>query len=180
MSAIPRRFLAGVAFVAAGALLAGGLIAGAALLPVGPWPYVLAWLAIGTGFVALALASAFNPAARVALAVGAAGWALYALAGASLGLPAELALIAAPVAAVGGLIGAIVLFAERAFAGRLPVAFLATMVVSALFVLGALGVLTGYVSIMLLLFAAGLIVTGVLLMRGGTGSQASSPRDAAS
>lgn len=162
-----RRAGAGIAFLVAGALLALGILLGLAGLGVGPWPTVLAWIGVGVGFVILALGSVANLVARIALVAGAVGWFLLALDETGLGLPAALTLIGLLAASLGGVVGAIVLFTGKEITDRSAVAFIATTIVAAILLIGAVAglPLAGLGLVLTLLFAAGLVITGGLLSR---------------
>ena len=162
------RTLAGIAFI-----VGGGLLALAALLqlPGSPvadgaqWVSFLADLAIAAGFALLAF-EVVNFPARIALIVAAAGWLLFAV-GEVAGLPGELGTVAAIAAAGGGLVSAILLRSDGLFGVRTSLVFLvATAIFAVLVFFQILGVdLQGVGLLLTLLFAAGLIVTGVLLVQ---------------
>ena len=163
-----RRSLVGIAFIVGGALLALAALLGLAGDPVAEgvrWVSFLADLVIAVAFGLLAweVVSRF---ARIAFIVAAAGWALLAV-GALAGLPGQLGTVAAIAAAGGGLVGAILLRPNGYFAARASLVFLiATAIYAVLVFFKILGVdLQGVGLLLTLLFAAGLIVTGVLLQQ---------------
>jgi hypothetical protein len=156
-----RRSAAGVTFIVAGALLLLavllGLVPGVTFVP---WLRVLALLAIGVGFLILAIGSVANLIARIALIVGAVGWLLLGLAGAGLALPEPLGLIAAVLAALGGVVGSIVLYTGKEITDRSAIVFIITTLVSAIYLLVPMGNAT-IATFITLVFAAGLVLTGV-------------------
>lgn len=157
-----RRSAAGISFIVGGVLILLAVVLGlAAVGATGPWVTVLADLAIAVGFAILAIGSVANVIARVALIVAAVGWFLLALGAAGVGLPGELLSIAAVLAAIGGLLGAIVLYTGKEITDRSAVAFIVTTIVAAIVLLvpaifAPLGVLVP------ILLGAGFIITGVL------------------
>ena len=171
---VSRRSLVGIAFIVGGALLALAALVGLAASPGPEVARVLSFvadLAIAAGFVLLALEVA-AVATRVALIVAAAGWLLFAL-GELAGLPGQLGTVAAIAAAGGGLAAAILLRSSGFFGPRAAIVFLvATAAYAVLVFFGILGVdLQGVGLLLTLIFAAGLIVTGVLLQRGRAASR---------
>jgi hypothetical protein len=156
-----RRSAAGISFIVAGALILLGVILGVAAIGGGSWLTVLAYLAIAVGFAILAIGSIANVIARIALIVAAIGWALLAFSAAGVGAPAEVLSIAALLAAIGGVIGAIVLYTGREITDRSAVAFIVTTILAAIILLlpallAPLGVLVP------ILLGIGFIITGVL------------------
>lgn len=162
-----RRGAAGIAFIVAGALLLLDFLLGlGGVNALDPWLTVLAYLAIAVGFVLLAIGSVANVVARIALIVGAIGWFLLAIAPV-VALPAPLGTVAAIAAAVGGVVGAIVLYTGKEITNRSAVAFIVTTIVAAILLLAPLaGIgLDVFGTILALVFAVGLVLTGVLFYR---------------
>jgi hypothetical protein len=163
-----RRAASGIAFI-----IAGALVALAALLPLlnvsVPWFIVLAYVALAVAFGILGLGAVNNTVAKVCLIAAAVGWAILALAGLIAGLPPVLVTIAAILAGVGGLVGAIVLYVGKEITNMAAVAFIVATALGLLVLLGSpLGVFslgTTLALIIVLLFGAALIVTGVLFRR---------------
>ncbi|WP_395640296.1 hypothetical protein [Pseudolysinimonas sp.] len=161
-----RRGAAGIAFIVAGALLLLATLLGFAAVGTGPWLGLLANLALAVGFAVLAVGSVANVVARVALIVAAVGFLLIALS-TIVSLPAPIGTIAIVAAAIGGLVGAIVLYTGKEITDRSAVAFIVTMAIYAAIVLFGLaavplGILGNLLSIA---FAVGLILTGLLFSR---------------
>ena len=161
-----RRGAAGIALIVSGALFLIAL-----LLPlVGqnfPLVAVLAEVALVIALVILALGSVNNRLAQVALFAAAVGWAIIALAGwGVIAFPAIVITLAAIVAAVGGVVGAIVIYTGKEITNRPAIAFIVAMILGALFLLG-LGILPlgSLATIVVLLFGLALIVAGVLFRR---------------
>ncbi|MBX3100403.1 MAG: hypothetical protein KF761_12590 [Salinibacterium sp.] len=161
-----RRSTSGIALIVAGALF---LLA--VLLPLVsvslPWLVLLADAAMVVALVILALGAVNNTVAKVSLFAGAVGWAVLALAGLGLVLPAPLPAIAALVAGVGGLIGAIVLYVGKEITNRAAVIFIVATALGLLYLLGAIGTLAlGTLgTVVTVLFGAALIVAGVYFRR---------------
>lgn len=163
-----RRAAAGIAFIVAGAL-----VVLAALLPMlnvaVPWFWALAYVALAVAFGVLGFGAVNSTLAKISLIAAAIGWALLALNALGLGLPAVLITIAAIVAGLGGLVGAIVLYIGKEITNRAAVAFIVATALGLLVLLGSpLGVFSlgsTLTLILVLLFGAALIVTGVLFRR---------------
>jgi len=163
-----RRTLAGIAFIVGGGLLALAALLGLAGSPVADsahWVLFVADLAIAAGFGLLAF-EVVNSLARIALIVAAAGWLLLAV-GEVAGLPGQLGTVAAIAAAGGGLVSAILLRSGDLLGTRASLVFLiATAIYAVKVFFEILGAdLQGVGLLLTLLFAAGLIVTGVLLQQ---------------
>lgn len=154
-----RRSAAGISFIVGGALLLLALLLGFTSTSLGPWPTILAYLALAVGFIILAVGSIANVIARVSLIVAGVGWALLGLAG-FVAIPETLVSIATFAAALGGVVGAIVLYVGKEITDRSAVAFIVTTVVAAIWLLVPVG--GDIAKILLLLTAVGFIVTGVL------------------
>jgi hypothetical protein len=169
-----RRSTAGIAFIVAGVLLLVEIILNVAgVTATGPWLDVLAYLAIAVGLVILAIGSVASIVARIALIAGAIGYLVLALGTGGAPLPGALWTIALILAALGGLIGAIVLYTGKEITNRSAVAFIATTIVAAvLFLLLAASVVvdSAVFLVLIVLFGIGLVITGVLLNRVQRGS----------
>lgn len=161
-----RRSAAGIAFIVAGALILIGLLLGYVPgVALGPWPTVLAYLAVAAGFVILAIGSVANVIARIALVVGAVGWFLVALATAGLALPAPLGLLAAIAAALGGVVGSIVLYTGKEITDRSAVAFIVTTIAAAILLLVPAESVVPIAVLLVVIVGVGFVVTGVLFHR---------------
>jgi hypothetical protein len=163
-----RRSAAGILLLVAGALLLLDILLGfAGVNALDPWLVVLAYLAIGVAFILLAIGSIANLIARIALIVGGIGWLLLALGAAGVALPSPIGAVAAVAAAVGGLVGAIVLYTGKEITDRSAVAFIVTTIVAAIILLaGVFSIGLGvFGQILGIVFAIGLIITGWLFYR---------------
>jgi len=165
MSAIStsRRAAAGIALIVAGAFFILAVVL--PLLGVSvPWLTLIAYVAMAVALVILALGAVNNLVAKISLFAGAVGWALLALAGLGLGLPAGVVSFGAVLAALGTLIGAIVLYVGKEIKNTPAIAFVVTAVLAALVLLGTLGVLAlgEFGTILIALLGIALVVTGVL------------------
>ena len=159
-----RRSVAGIVFVVAGALLLLGVILGAAGVAQATWITALAELAIAAALVILAVGSIANLIARISLIAAAVGWLILALAPLIPQLPGGLVGVAAVVAAVGGILGSVVLLVGREITDRSAIAFIATMIVAAIFLFGVIGVFAlGQLAVLVtVLLGIGLVLTGIL------------------
>ena len=168
-----RRGIAGIVFIIAGALLALAIVL--PLLGVSVslgWLAALAYAGIAVAFAILGFGAVNSTLAKVTLIVAAIGWALLAIATVVPGLPALLILIAAVIAAVGGLIGAIVLYVGKEIRNTPALVFIATTVLGLLYLLPRIATTVSFGSlgtVIAVLFAAGLIITGVLFYQKETG-----------
>lgn len=163
------RASAGIALIIAGVLFVLAIVL--PLMGVGlPWLGVIAYAAMAVALVLLALGVASDPLARIALYVGALGWALLALSGFGLALPAGFVTLGVILAAVGGLVAAIVLFVRKGASGNAALAFLIAAVLGALFLLNSAGLfaLGTFGTVIAALFGAALIYTGYLFRSRGS------------
>lgn len=157
-----RRATAGIAFIVAGAA-----IALASLLPyVGvslPWLSLIGFAAIAIGLLVLAIGAVNNTVAKIALIAGAIGWAVLVVAGIGFSLPAVVGTVGVILAALGTLIGAIVLYTGREIVNSSAILFVATALVAALALLARLGLfsLGEFGAIITILLGIGFLVTGI-------------------
>ena len=162
-----RRSVAGIVLVVAGVLLLLDFVLGLANVgALSPWLTLLAYLAIGVAFLILALASFRGTITRIALIVGAVGWLLLALA-LVVALPAVLVTVALVAAALGTLIGAIALYVGKEVTNQSAIAFVVTGIVAAIILFAAVAgaALGDFGTVLAIVFALLLIVTGVLFAR---------------
>ena len=158
-----RRGIAGIALIISGALFLLAVI-----LPYlnVTFPYVttLAEIALVVALAFLAVGAVNNNIVKVSLFAAAAGWAVLALSTLGLSIPSGVLQIAAVVAAVGGVVGAIVLYTGKEVRNRPAIVFIVAMALAALFLLSLVGVLSlGQLGLIVaVLFGAALIVAGVL------------------
>ena len=161
-----RRAAAGIALIVAGAFFVRSVVLPRLGLAV-PWLTLIAYVAMAAALVILALGAVNNLVAKIALFAGAVGWALLVLAGLGLGLPAAVLSVAAVLAALGTLIGAIVLYVGKEIKNNAAIVFVIAAILAALVLLGLLGVfaLGAFGSIVIVLLGIALIVTGVFFRR---------------
>jgi hypothetical protein len=158
-----RRSTAGIIFIVAGVLLAFAVILPLVGVTVGGWLLAIAYLAIAVAFAVLGIGAVNSTLTKVLLIAAAVGWLLLALAAFGLALPAVLITIAALVAGIGGLVGAIVLYVGKEVRNLPAVIFIITTALGLVYLLPRIGVsIASLATIVAVLFAAGLIVTGVL------------------
>jgi hypothetical protein len=158
-----RRSTAGIIFIVAGVLLALAVILPLVGVAVGGWLLAIAYLAITAAFAVLGIGAVNSTLTKVLLIAAAVGWLLLALAAFGLALPSVLITIAALVAGVAGLIAAIVLYVGKEVRNLPAVIFIITTALGLLYLLPRIGVsIASLATIIAVLFAAGLIVTGVL------------------
>ncbi len=165
---VSRRAASGIALI-----IAGALVVLAALLPLlsvsVSWLGAIAYIAIAVALAILAIGAVNNTVVKVVLIAAAVGWALLALSALGIALPAVIVTIAAIVAGVGGLVGAIVLYVGKEITNMAALAFIVATVLGLLVLLASpLGVFTLDANlglILAVLFGVALIVTGVLFRR---------------
>ena len=161
-----RRSTSGIALIVAGALFI--LLV---LLPLAgvnlPWLALLASAAMVVAFGILALGAVNNTVAKIALFAAAVGWAVIAIAGIGLVLPAVILTLAVVIAALAGLVGAIVLYVGKEITNRAGLAFVVATVIGAFYLLNAIGTFgaMGLYVVVVLLFGAALVVAGVFFRR---------------
>ena len=166
---VSRRSASGIALI-----IAGALVVLAAILPLlsvsVPWLMVLAYAAIAVALGILGFGAVNNTVAKVALIASAVGWALLALVGLGIALPSVIVTIAAVVAGVGMLVGAIVLYVGKEITNMSALAFIVAGALGLIYllatVLGAFS-LASLAVVVVILFGVALIVTGVLFRRVG-------------
>jgi hypothetical protein len=160
---VSRRSTAGIVFLIAGVLLALAVILPLVGVAVGGWLAAIAYLAIAVAFLVLGIGAVNAMLTKVMLIAAAVGWAVLGLAAFGLALPSVLITIAALVAGVAGLIGAIVLYTGKEVRNLPALIFIITTALGLLFLLPRIGVSLGTLStVVAVLFAAGLIITGVM------------------
>lgn len=158
-----RRATAGITFIVAGAAL---LLA--ALLPfVGvsvPWLALIGFAAITVGLVILALGAVNSVVTKIALFVGALGWAIIVLTSVGIAVPGVVGTIGVVLAALGTLVGAIVLYTGREIVNSSAIVFVVTAIVAALFLLARAGLfsLGQFGDVVTIALGVGFLVTGVL------------------
>jgi len=158
-----RRSTAGIIFIVAGVLLAFAVILPLVGVAVGGWLLAIAYLAIAVAFAVLGIGAVNSTLTKVLLIAAAVGWLVLALAAFGLGLPAVLITIAALVAGVAGLIAAILLYVGKEVRNLHAIIFIVTTALGPVYLLPRIGVsIASLATIIAVLFAAGLIVTGVL------------------
>lgn len=158
-----RRSTAGIVFIIAGVLLALAILLPLLKGPSVPWLGAIAYLAIAVAFAILGIGAVNATLTKVMLIAAAVGWAVLGINAFGLGLPSVLITIAALVAGVAGLIGAIVLYTGKEVRNLPAVIFIITAALGLVYLLPVIGVgLAGLATIVAVLFAAGLIVSGVM------------------
>jgi hypothetical protein len=161
-----RRSTAGIIFIVAGALLALAVILPLVGVAVGGWLVAIAYLAIAVAFAVLGIGAVNSTLSKVLLVATAVGWLLLSIAAFGLALPSVLITIAALVAGVAGLIAAIVLYIGKEVRNLPAIIFIITTALGLLYLLPRIGVsIASLATIVAVLFAAGLIVTGVLFFQ---------------
>jgi len=161
-----RRSTAGIIFIVAGVLLALAVILPLVGVAVGGWLVAIAYLAIAVAFAVLGIGAVNSTLSKVLLVAAAVGWLLLALVAFGLALPSVLITIAALVAGVAGLIAAIVLYVGKEVRNLPAIIFIITTALGLVYLLPRIGVsIGGLATIVAVLFAAGLIVTGVLFFQ---------------
>lgn len=161
-----RRAAAGIALIVAGVLFLLAILlplVGLAL----PLLVAFAYLALAAALVIVALGAVNSTLAKIALVLGALGWLILAIAALGVaGFPGQVLIVAALLAAAGGLVGAIVLYVGREITNRSAVLFIVAMALAALYLLlPYLVPLAALSFLIVLLLGAALIVTGIYFRR---------------
>lgn len=161
-----RRSLTGLLLIIAGVLLLLAIILPLAGLSVA-WLGGLGYLALAVALIVFAVGGVNATLTKVLLIVSGIGWAVLALGAFGLALPSILVLIAAIVAGVGTVVAAIVLYVGKEITNLTAIVFIATAIVYAILVLAPLAnlALGTFGTVLALLFALGVLVTGILLAR---------------
>jgi hypothetical protein len=151
-------------FVIAGGLLLIEFVVTLVFLSGSPLLTFLAFAALTIAFLFLFLGRAKDTLLRVAFLVAVVGWALLTLAQAITGF-GTVGSIASLLALVGTLGSGILVFLRHHFTARADTVFLVTSIAAALLLLnGIRGIMPGAATtILTVLFAAGLLITGVLV-----------------
>ncbi len=164
-----RRSLAGIVLIVAGVFFLLAIIlplAGVAA----PWLVGLAYAAMAVALVILALGALNSTLAKIALFIGAVGFAILALAAFGIALPGILLTIAAVIAALGFLVGAIVVYVGKEIGNTSAIIFLIAAILAAIILLTAAGALgLGVIATVLTVaLAIALIIAGVYFRRKGS------------
>lgn len=160
-----RRSTAGIAFIVAGALFV--LVV---LLPVlgiaAPWLTLLAYAAMAVGLGILGIGAVNNRVAQIALIASAVGWLILLLAGLGVGLPGGLVAFGALLAALGFLVGAIVIYVGKELGNIAALIFIAASILAVLYLLPLLGLGgAGLAAVVTVLLGIALIVAGLYFTR---------------
>jgi len=128
---------------------------------------VLAALAVAVGLTILAIGSVTNLIARIALIAGAVGWLIVALAAVTSQIPAGVLAFGAILAAIGGVVGSIVLYTGKEITDRSAFAFIVTALIAVIYLLALIGTfaLGQFGIVVTILLGVGLVITGLLFWR---------------
>jgi len=161
-----RRAAAGIALIVAGAALLLTVLLPFANLSF-PLLGTIAFAALAAGLVILALGAVNNTIAKVALFAGALGWLILAIASISAVLPAVVITVGGFLAAIGTLVGAIVLYTGREIVQVSGAAFVISAILALVFLLPRLGVgaLDGFSTAWTIALGVALVITGVYFRR---------------
>lgn len=161
-----RRAAAGIALIISGALFLLAVILPLAGVSV-PWLQGLAYAVLAVALVILALGAVNNTVAKIALFVGAVGFAILALLSFGLALPAILVTVAAVLAALGFLVGAIVLYVGKEVSNISAIIFVVAAVLAAIILLtmAAATSLGVFATVLLVALGIALIVAGLYFRR---------------
>lgn len=159
-----RRSTTGIVLIIAGALLALAVLLPLLGVTAVPWLVALAYAAITVALAIMGFGAVNSTLAKITLIAAAIGWALLAINAVGVALPALLVTIAALLAGIAGLIAAIVLYVGKEIRNTPALLFIATTALGLLYLLGVIGTIAfgTFGTVIAVLFAAGLIVTGVL------------------
>lgn len=162
-----RRSTAGIVLIVAGVLFLLGLLLPLANIAV-PWLTTVSYIAIAAALAILAIGAVNNTVAKIALFAAAVGWLVLALAAFAV-LPAAAVVPAALVAAIGGVVGAIVLYVGKEITNISALVFIAATVLGLLYLLNITGTipLGAVVTFVAALFGIALVLTGFLFRSKG-------------
>ena len=161
-----RRAAAGIALIVAGAALLLAVLLPFANLSV-PFLGTIGYAALAAGLVILALGAVNNTVAKVALFAGALGWLILAIASVSAILPGVLVTVGGFLAALGMLVGAIVLYTGREIVQASGAAFVVSAILALVYLLPRLGVsaLEAFSVAWTVALGVALVITGVYFRR---------------
>lgn len=162
---VSRRATSGIALIVAGVLF---LVA--VLLPLAgislAWVLGIAFAVVALALGILGLGAVNNTVAKVTLVAAALGWLVLAIDALGLGfaIPGALVTVAALVAGIGALVGAVVILVGREVANGSALAFVIATVLGLGYLLGLIGTLAldRAGTVVAVLFGLALVVTGVL------------------
>jgi len=158
-----RRSTAGIVLAVAGVLLALAILIPQLGGPALPWLTAISLLAIAAAFLILGFGAVNSSAAKITLIAAALGWLVLGLAAFGLALPNVIIILAVLLAGVVGLLAAVILYVGKEVRNVPAIVFIITTALGLLYLLPRLGVaLAGLTLVIAILFAAGLIVSGVL------------------
>jgi hypothetical protein len=158
-----RRSTAGIVLGIAGILLALAILIPQLGGPGLGWLTAISFLAIAAAFLILGFGAVNSNAAKITLIAAALGWLVLGLGAFGLALPNVIVILAVLLAGVVGLLAAVILYVGKEVRNVPAIVFIITMALGLLYLLPRLGVaLAGLTLVIAILFAAGLIVSGVL------------------
>lgn len=166
-----RRSAAGIALIVAGASVMLSVLLPLVNIAL-PWLGALGYAALALSLVILALSAVKNVAAKISLFTGAVGFAILALAGLGIGLPGIVVwnvAVGATLAALGFLVGAIVLYVGKQITNTAALLFVIASILGAIILLGLAATLGlgAFGTILTFAFGAALAVAGVYIRRAG-------------
>ena len=161
-----RRAAAGIAFIVSGASLLLVVLLPYAGLSF-PFLGTIAYAALAAGLVILALGAVNNTIAKVALFAGALGWLILAIASISAILPGVVVTVGGFLAAIGMLVGAIVLYAGREIVQVSGAALVVSAILALVLLLPRLGVpaLEAFSVTWTIALGVALVITGIYFRR---------------
>ena len=161
-----RRAAAGIAFIVAGAALLLAVLLPYANVSV-PFLGTISYAALAAGLVILALGAVNNTIAKVALFAGALGWLILAISSVTAVLPPVVVTVGGFLAALGTLIGSIVLYTGREIVQASGGAFVVLGILALVFLLPRLGVsaLASFGTAWSIALGVALVITGVYFRR---------------
>ena len=132
------------------------------------WLYVLSELALVVAFIAFGTSGAVGGLGRLAFAAGAVGWLIIAGTRLIAGSPGVFGTVGLSLALIGSVIGGVVVFALHVLRRSARLAVLVTLLLGGLYLLNTEVALlpAAFSGPLGAVFAAGLIVSGVLVARG--------------
>lgn len=158
-----RRSVAGIVFAVAGVLLALAVLIPQLGGPALAWLVAISYLALAAAFLILGIGAVNSTAAKITLIAAALGWLVLGLGAFGLGLTSVIVILAVLLAGVVGLLSSVVLYVGKEVRNLPAIIFIVATALGLIYLLPRLGVaLAGLSLIVAILFAAALIVAGVL------------------
>lgn len=159
-----RRPAAGIAFLVGGLLILINIVLSFTAPGLAGWPVLLAYLALGIGFLVLALGEGLPLVPRLLLGVAGASW-LVTLLAFVVPVPIELVALSALGGAIAGVAGAVLVVTGARGSDRGAIAFLVATVLAALMLVISAEWLGDFALLLVILVGGAFVLTGSLFLR---------------